>query len=53
MIELPPILVAQRFSAFRLVWRRASALRRRSPEGLRHYSDVETAVALRNAPSQG
>jgi len=26
---------------FRLVWRRASALRFRSPEGLRHYSHIE------------
>ena len=31
---------------FRFVWRRASALRLRSPEGLRHYSQVETALAL-------
>jgi hypothetical protein len=29
---------------FRLVWRRASALRFRSPEGLRPYSHIETAL---------
>ena len=31
-------LVLARLEYFRFVWRRASALRLRSPEGLRHYS---------------
>ena len=37
---------------FRLVWRRASALRFRSPKGLRHYSHIETASSVGIAPIQ-